>query len=90
MLWQCEQAGVFAQIKGLLLGEFPGCFKDDGEKEIFYRRWREKLSTWDLPVLFDMPLGHAESAWILPLGVEGEIDTAAFSGLVCREKGVGG
>ncbi|MCX6557253.1 MAG: LD-carboxypeptidase [Candidatus Aminicenantes bacterium] len=90
MLWQCEQAGVFAQIKGLLLGEFPGCFKDENEKEIFYRRWQEKLSAWDIPVLFDMPLGHAESAGILPLGVEGEIDTAALAGLACREKGVRG
>jgi muramoyltetrapeptide carboxypeptidase len=90
MLWQCEQAGIFAQIKGLLLGEFPGSFKDEDEKDIFYRRWREKLSIWDVPVLYDMPLGHAESAGILPLGVEAEIDTAAFAGLVCREKGVRG
>jgi muramoyltetrapeptide carboxypeptidase len=90
LLWQCEQAGIFARIKGLLLGEFPGCFKDDTEKSIFFRRWREKFLAWRIPVLFAMPLGHAAAAQVLPLGIEGEIDTAAFAGLVSREKGVRG
>jgi muramoyltetrapeptide carboxypeptidase len=90
LLWQCEQAGIFDQIQALLLGEFPGCFKDESEKDIFYRRWREKLAGRHIPVLFNMPLGHAEVAYLLPLGIEGEIDTAAFAGLVSREKGVRG
>ncbi len=33
MFWQLKQAGVFGCIKGLLLGQFPGCFKDEGERE---------------------------------------------------------
>jgi muramoyltetrapeptide carboxypeptidase len=90
LLWQCEQAGIFGQIKALLLGEFPGCFKDEIEKDVFYRRWKEKLLAWHIPVLFDMPLGHAKVVHVLPLGIEGEIDTAAFAGLVSREKGVRG
>jgi muramoyltetrapeptide carboxypeptidase len=90
LLWQCEQAGIFARIKGLLLGEFPGCFMDDAEKAVFFGRWREKFLAWRIPVLFAMPLGHAATAQILPLGIEGEIDTAAFAGLVSREKGVRG
>jgi len=90
LLWQCEQAGVFGRIKGLLLGEFPGCFKDETEKKIFFRRWQERFLAWRIPVLAHMPLGHAEKAQILPLGIEGEIDTAAFAGLVGREKGVQG
>jgi len=90
LLWQCEQAGIFGQIQALLLGEFPGCFKDETEKDIFYRRWQEKLLGWHIPVLFNMPLGHAEIAHILPLGIEGEIDTVVYAGLVSREKGVRG
>jgi muramoyltetrapeptide carboxypeptidase len=90
LLWQCEQAGIFGQIGALLLGEFPGCFNDESEKNIFYRRWQEKLHGWHIPVLFNMPLGHAAVAHVLPLGIEGEIDTAAFAGLVSREKGVRG
>ena len=90
LLWQCEQAGIFGQIQALLLGEFPGCFKDKTEKDIFYRRWRDKLASRHIPVLFDMPLGHAGIAHLLPLGIKGEIDTATFAGLVSREKGVRG
>jgi muramoyltetrapeptide carboxypeptidase len=90
MLWQCAQAGIFSRIAALLLGEFPGCFKDETEKDIFYRRWKEKLLSWRIPVLFNMPLGHAAAAQVLPLGIAGEIDTAAFAGLVSREKGVRG
>jgi muramoyltetrapeptide carboxypeptidase len=90
LLWQCEQAGIFDQIQALLLGEFPGCFKDEAEQDIFYCRWEEKLLSRRIPVLFNMPLGHAGVAHVLPLGIEGEIDTAAFAGLTCREKGVRG
>jgi muramoyltetrapeptide carboxypeptidase len=75
MLWQCEQAGVFRRIRGLLLGEFPNCFRDDEEKESFYGRWRETLTRQGIPVLCDMPFGHARSAQVLPLGVNGSIDT---------------
>jgi muramoyltetrapeptide carboxypeptidase len=88
LLWQCEQAGIFTQIKALLLGEFPGCFKDEKEKDIFYRRWHDKLAGRHIPVLFNMPVGHAAAAQVLPLGIEGEIDTAAYAGLFSREKGV--
>ena len=75
MLWQCEQAGVFRRLRGLLLGEFPNCFHDENEKGTFYGRWREKLGRLGIPVLYDMPFGHARSAQVLPLGVTGSIDT---------------
>jgi muramoyltetrapeptide carboxypeptidase len=88
MLWQCEQAGVFRRIRGLLLGEFPGCFKNDGEKTAFYGRWREKLAMSGIPVLYDMPFGHAASAQLLPLGVNAEIDSASFPESLHCEPGV--
>lgn len=78
MLWQCEQAGIFRRIRGLLLGEFPQCFRDEGEKASFYERWREKFAGLSIPVLYDMPFGHARSAQLLPLGVKGVIDTEAL------------
>jgi muramoyltetrapeptide carboxypeptidase len=88
MLWQCEQAGVFRRVHGLLLGEFPGCFKNDGEKTAFYGRWREKLAARGIPVLHDMPFGHAASAQVLPLGVNAEIDSGSFPGSLRCETGV--
>ena len=88
MLWQCEQAGVFRRIRGLLLGEFPGCFKTEGEKTAFYGRWREKWTMTGIPVLYDMPFGHAASAQVLPLGVNAEIDSGSFPESLSCDPGV--
>jgi muramoyltetrapeptide carboxypeptidase len=79
MLWHCEQAGVFQGLRGLLLGEFPNCFRNDEEKEFFYGRWSQRLAHLRIPVLFDMPFGHARCAQLLPLGVRAEIDTESGS-----------
>ena len=88
LLWQCEQAGVFRRIRALLLGEFPNCFKDFEEKETFYGRWREKLARLGIPVLTDMPFGHAGSVQVLPLGVNAEINAESFPGQLNCEIGV--
>lgn len=88
LLWQCEQAGVFRRVRALLLGEFPRCFQDVGEKEAFYRRWSERLSPLRIPVLYDMPFGHAASAQVLPLGVKGEVDAGGEAGTLRCEIGV--
>lgn len=88
LLWQCEQAGVFRRIRGLLLGEFPNCFNDDGEKRMFYERWRDKLGALGIPVLIDMPFGHARSTQVLPLGVKAEIDAESLPGQLHCEIGV--
>ena len=80
--------GVFRRIRALLLGEFPNCFKDAGEREAFYSRWREKLAGLGIPVLTDLPFGHAQSAQLLPLGVKAEIDTKSAAGLINCEIGV--
>ena len=88
MLWQCEQAGVFRRLRALLLGEFPGCFREPAEKRAFYGRWRERLSGLGIPVIHDLPFGHARSARILPLGVNAVIDTEAGAGRWQCEIGV--
>jgi muramoyltetrapeptide carboxypeptidase len=88
LLWQCDQAGVFRRVRGLLFGEFPGCFRDGGEKEDFYRRWRDRFTALRIPVLTDMPFGHAASAQVLPLGVRGEIDGESLPGRLACEIGV--
>jgi len=88
LLWQCEQAGVFRRLRALLLGEFPGCFKDNAEKKTFFGRWRERLSALGIPVLFGLPLGHASCSLVLPLGVNAEIDTKANAGRWQCEIGV--
>jgi len=88
MLWQIFQAGIFSSIKGLLLGQFPGCFKDPGEKENFLRRLRDYLKDTRIPVIYDLPFGHGENIHTLPLGINITIDTGSFPGIIIEKKGV--
>lgn len=88
LLWQCEQAGVFARAAALLLGEFPRCFRDAQEKETFYGRWRQRLSRFAIPVLYDMPFGHAAAAQVLPLGVRARVAAEGQDGMLVSEIGV--
>ncbi len=88
MLWQCEQAGIFRRVRALLFGEFPNCFKDPGEKEVFYSRWRERLSLLRIPVLTELPFGHAAAAQVIPLGVRAEVDADSTPGRIRCEIGV--
>jgi muramoyltetrapeptide carboxypeptidase len=82
MFWQLYQAGVFAKINGLLLGQFPGCFKDDKEKKDFLNRVRFYLKEYDIPVIYGLPLGHGSNIHTLPLGIEIEVDTSIFPGVL--------
>jgi muramoyltetrapeptide carboxypeptidase len=76
MFWQIANAGIFSRLKGLILGEFPRCFKDDKEKEIFLQRIRGYLKDYQIPVIYDLPLGHSDNIHTLPLGITVEIDSS--------------
>jgi len=82
MLWQAARAGIFSKIKGLILGEFPNCFKDNKEKENFEQGVKNYLQDYRVPVISHLPFGHAEDIHTLPLGVTTEIDTTHFEGLI--------
>lgn len=88
MFWQIAEAGLFSKIKGLVLGEFRHCFNDDEEKENFQQRICDYLKEYRIPVIYGLPFGHAENIHTLPLGIEVELDTAYFQGLLIAEKGV--
>lgn len=74
MFWQLAHAGIFSQIKGLVLGQFPGCFKNDKEKQDFLERVRYYLEPYSVPVLFGLPVGHCDNIHAVPLGVEVNLD----------------
>jgi muramoyltetrapeptide carboxypeptidase len=88
MFWQIFQADIFSSIKGLLLGRFPGCFKNPKEKENFLRRVQDYVKDTRIPVIYDLPFGHGEDIHTLPLGINIEIDTGNFPGIIIQETGV--
>lgn len=81
MFWQLSQADVFSRIRGLILGEFPGCFQNQQEKDRFLSQMKERLKGLNMPVVYDLPLGHGENIHTVPLGIPVEINTVAFEGI---------
>jgi muramoyltetrapeptide carboxypeptidase len=75
-----QQAGIFNQISGLILGEFLDCTADEGEisftlSEIF----EHYLGKVNFPVLVDFPYGHGDHKFTIPLGVVADMDTSTAS-----------
>lgn len=88
MIWQMSECGSFSGITGLILGEFPGCFKNRDEKTDFFNKISKYFYKFDFPVLYDLPFGHSDNIMTLPLGIDIEIDTERFAGITIKEKGV--
>lgn len=88
MMWQLAQNNIFSKISALILGEFPNCFLTSAEKDSFLTRIKGYLDNRQIPILYDLPFGHAQNAKTLPLGVEIKIDTSDFAGIRIQEKGV--
>jgi muramoyltetrapeptide carboxypeptidase len=73
LLTQAAQAGIFANVRGIVFGEFPGCDEPGGEpaiKDVV----REFMKEFRGPVLFNFPSGHTTGpTWTLPFGVRVEV-----------------
>jgi muramoyltetrapeptide carboxypeptidase len=71
MIWQLKFAGVFHQIKGLIIGHFTN-IKDNSTafgmsiEEIIL----QKVKEFDFPVIFNFPCGHENENLTLPFGIE--------------------
>lgn len=88
MFWQLSQLGIFSKISGLVLGEFQECFRDDREKRHFFSRIGEYLQGVNVPVMVELPLGHANRIHTIPLGVEVEMDAGKSGILIIKENAV--
>ena len=60
----------FDAIRGLIVGQMPGC-----DPHLLPEIILETLSDFDFPILFDFPSGHGDSLFTLPLGTPIKIDT---------------
>jgi muramoyltetrapeptide carboxypeptidase len=76
LLTQAAQAGVFANARAIVFGEFPGCDEPGGEpaiKDVL----RDFAADFRGPVLFNFPSGHTSGpTWTLPFGVQVEVTSA--------------
>lgn len=88
MLWQIAETGIFSTLNGLILGEFPACFKNPAEKKFFLQKVLEYVQDFQFPVIYDLPFGHSRNIQTIPLGIQVEINTSEYAGLVIRDKAV--
>jgi muramoyltetrapeptide carboxypeptidase len=71
MLTQLRQAGGLDGVRGLVLGEMPGC---GGSREVA-RVVREATAGLDFPIALGLPSGHGRGKRTLPLGARVRLDT---------------
>lgn len=69
ILWQLKASGKFNNIRGVIIGQFVNCGKDidDYLKEFF--------KDFDVPIIINQEIGHAEPNITIPIGEKCIIDT---------------
>jgi muramoyltetrapeptide carboxypeptidase len=69
---QLRDAGVLAGIRGLALGRFSNTpDEQDDDVECLLREFAEALN---VPAVLDLPIGHVQHNWTLPIGVHARLD----------------
>jgi muramoyltetrapeptide carboxypeptidase len=73
-LQQLKAAGKFAGLAGVALGQFTDCcdpsYPAPGADEVL----REVFEEFDIPLVSELPVGHAEANRPWPMGVLAEVD----------------
>lgn len=75
MLLHLRRAGVLDGLAGVALGQFTECA--DGWTTSIVDVLTDHLSTWDVPVLGGLPIGHGHDQLTVPLGVPSIMDPVA-------------
>jgi muramoyltetrapeptide carboxypeptidase len=79
-LMHLKQAGKLRDLRGIILGDFPGCDAPAGSETVkdIARRILEPLR---IPVAFGASIGHTDRPMLtLPLGVRARLSVSAASG----------
>lgn len=90
MLTQLAAAGKLESVKGVVVGEMYKC-EEWRQPEPWLRSrsmedvFEHHLEPLDIPVVFNLPLGHGEHLWTLPLGLRASIDADARTIVVEEE-----
>lgn len=78
MLRQLALSGAFSRLAGIAFGHFTdGTAADDADSCALDDILREAADLAGVPTVADIPLGHIEDQWTLPLGAMAELDADA-------------
>jgi muramoyltetrapeptide carboxypeptidase len=73
LLTQLLRSGWFEGVRGIVLGQFPGC----GSAETVRRVVEDRLAPLRVPTILGAPFGHADRNLAVPLGVAAVLDADA-------------
>ena len=76
MLTQLRLSGALANIRGVLIGTCKNCDVDEEHPYAampLVRTLKDRLGDLGVPVLSNLPIGHAGEQWTLPIGLEARI-----------------
>lgn len=89
MLTQLRRAGVFAGVRGIVLGDFPACHPAKDAGYTLVDVLRDRLGDLGVPVVWRVPFGHtARPALTLPLGARATLEATRRPRLVIEESPV--
>lgn len=77
MLTQLRLSGALARVTGVLVGECANCDVDEQHpyaEMSLAKTLHDRLADLAVPVLTQLPIGHAGEQWTLPIGVQARIE----------------
>ncbi len=72
MMQKMRLAGVLDKLSGIVIGGITG---EDTPQKGSFEKFKELLSEYDYPILFNLPIGHVTPRLTVPIGAEVKIDT---------------
>lgn len=70
LLTQLLRSGWFDDVRGVAVGRLTGCGSDEASRRVV----KDRLAPLGVPLVTDLPFGHADHNLTLPLGVPARLD----------------
>ncbi len=68
MLWSLQEAGIFDQCSGIILGQFTNCVPRNEHEMPLINVFNRYFTNIEKPVIYDFPYGHFTDSTIIPIG----------------------
>ena len=76
MITQMISAGKFNNIKGIILGVFLDCETKEFNNSLTLKEmFEDRLSRFNVPIIYGMSFGHIHNQFSLPLGIMARLNT---------------
>lgn len=78
MMWNLKLAGVFDKVSGVIVGQFTDCPEDSKMYYDIYTSIYKMLKPYDIPVVFNFPVGHLAQNFPLVHGANHKLEVSSY------------